>query len=101
MVFINQKNNVTCDERHSISILAAFSVDPHASTRSISTQTNISHTSVHRVLKTNLYHPYKIHYVQGLKPSDPERRLEFIANMVVLYENNPNIISNILWTDES
>ncbi|KAL5238891.1 hypothetical protein ACI65C_006301 [Semiaphis heraclei] len=42
---------------------------------------DISCSSVYRILHQNSYHPYKIHYVQGLKPTDPNRRLDFISKI--------------------
>jgi len=89
------------DENHQCSVLAAFELQPHASIRMIASQTDISCSSVYRILHQNSYHPYKIHYVQGLKPTDPIRRLDFISHMVVLHEEDENILSKILWTDES
>lgn len=84
-----------------MNVLAAFSNDPHASVRSVAKEMDISHTSVHRILKKNDFHPYKLHYVQGLKPSDPDRRLQYISKMICLHDQDKNILKKILWTDES
>uniref|UniRef100_A0A2S2PUA8 DUF4817 domain-containing protein n=1 Tax=Schizaphis graminum TaxID=13262 RepID=A0A2S2PUA8_SCHGA len=86
---------------HTVNVLAAFSNDPHASVRSVAKEMDISHTSVHRILKKNDLHPYKLHYVQGLKPSDPDRRLQYISKMICLHDHDKNILKKILWTDES
>jgi len=67
-----------------MNVLAAFSNDPHESVRSVAKEMDISHTSVHRILKKNDLHPYKLHYVQGLKPSDPDRRLQYISIIMAL-----------------
>ena len=56
--------------------------------------------SVHKIVKQNPYHPYKMTKVQHLHITDSQHRLNFIAWLVVTYENNPEILQNILWTDE-
>ena len=38
--------------------------------------------------------------VQHLRITDLQCRLNFIAWLVVTYESNPEILQNILWTDE-
>ena len=52
------------------------------------------------MVKQNRYHPYKMTKVQHLRITDSQRRLNFIAWLVVTYESNPEILQNILWTDE-
>lgn len=98
---VTEKKNTEREDVNTIGVLAAVSINPHASTRSIAQCTNISHNTVHRILKSNSYHPFKLHYVHGLKPSDPERRLTFISKMICLFDQDNDIISKIMWTDES
>lgn len=95
------KHYTAADDSHTVDVLAAFSVTPHASIRTVARQTDISRSTVHRILKNNLFHPFKLHCVQELKPSDPERKLQFISEIVCLYDQDSNILNNILWTDES
>ena len=68
---INNDNQTKC--------LAAIACSPNKpySTRKLAQEVGISHTSVHRILKTNKYHPYKTHILQGLHGDDMDRRLEF------------------------
>ena len=37
----------------------------------------MSKSSVHHILKTQKFHPYKVHLVQALNGEDTDRRLEF------------------------
>lgn len=79
------------NENHQVDVLAAFKIQPHVSTRMISRQMDISHSSVYHILKDNSYHPYKIHYVQGLRLSDPNRRLIFLLKIAMLCEEDEYI----------
>lgn len=82
-------------------MLAAVSVNPHVSIRSIEKLTTISKTSIHRFLQNNKFHPYKTSLVQHLKLSDSQRRLTFIASVAQFYESDNDIMNKIMWTDES
>lgn len=62
---------------------------------------DISYSSVQRVAKRYKYHPYKCVKVQQLLSNDFERRLHFVAQMVTKLDDDPTILSNILWTDEA
>ena len=86
---------------NTINILAYANVNPHVSTRLVAQELGVSKSSVHRVLKNNKYHPYKVHLVQGLTPEDPARRLAFIAEIFCKLEDDPSFLHKILWSDES
>lgn len=58
---LSSKNKIATDESHIVDILAACSNNPNVSIRAIALQTNIAKTSVHRILKYNTFHPYKLH----------------------------------------
>lgn len=81
-------------------VIGAVIENPHTSIELISETTNVTSTSVRRILKENGYHDYKIILVQELRPGDYERRLNFIAEMSILKEDNINFLYNILWSDE-
>ncbi|VVC25063.1 Protein of unknown function DUF4817 [Cinara cedri] len=51
--------------------------------------------------KKHKMHPYKIDFVQHLRAGDSIRRLEFIAWFNIKFYDNPLIVNQILWTDES
>lgn len=84
-----------------INVLAYIIIHPHVSIRTLAEEVGVSKSNVQRILKENKYHPFKIQLVQGLKPTDFERRLEFIACIQVILHESPNIFSQILWSDES
>lgn len=75
-------------------------MNPGNSTRQISTDVNACHTSVWRHLKKSRFKCYKIHISQKLHPGDPERRMEF-CNWLRRRPDFPDILQNIIWTDES
>lgn len=87
------------DEEHTVAVLARVFVDPHISIRQLATETDISYSSIQRILKDNKLRPYKIHLHQGLVPGDYERRLNFVAWLAVAQEMT--ILDRIMWSDES
>lgn len=89
------------DEANTVVVLGHAVINPHESTRSISTHCDISQSSVCRILKKAKFHPYRIHLHQGLHAADFTRRLEFIANMQVHLHDDHKFLSRILWSDES
>ncbi|KMQ86636.1 transposable element tc3 transposase [Lasius niger] len=58
-------------------IVAAVRNDPTLSTRSVARQLDVSHMSVHRVLKENEQYPYHYTKVQHLLPRDYQLRVNF------------------------
>ncbi|KAK3914508.1 Histone-lysine N-methyltransferase SETMAR [Frankliniella fusca] len=86
-----------------------LNADPHTSTRKIGKMLNMSHVSVHRIIKHDLgIHPFKRHAVQQLLPGDPPRRLQMcqcLLDKVDEAQNNPAFpgdffINRTSWTDE-
>lgn len=97
----NRRKTAT-NEANKIGVLASVAYNPHMSVRSIAQDSAISVGSVHKILKTNNYKPYKIHLVHGLYDGDDIRRLNFIADdFMELYSRIPNFLARILWSDES
>lgn len=85
---------------NAVTILEHIKVDPHTSIRTVSADTGFSKSSIHRIIKKHNYHPYRMSTVQHLRETDSERRLHFIAWLMISYEDNPEILNYILWTDE-
>lgn len=54
-----------------------------------------------RILKTNNYKPFKIHISQKLFPGDQERRLNFCRWLQEQIALDPNMLNNIIWSDET
>uniref|UniRef100_V5GSI1 DUF4817 domain-containing protein n=1 Tax=Anoplophora glabripennis TaxID=217634 RepID=V5GSI1_ANOGL len=82
-------------------ILQTVENNPTISLRNISEETGISYSSCQRMLSDNRFHPFKATIVHHLRPDDYQRRLDFLANFSVLYEEDNTITKKILWTDES
>lgn len=97
---VNRQKTAQTDD-NVINILAYLQVNPHTSIRFLEQELGISRSSIQRVLKNHKYHPYKVHLTQGLVPADPERRLNFIAEMSVQSNDDPSFLGKILWSDES
>lgn len=97
----NPRRRPIATDDNVINILAYIQVNPHISTRSLQQELGISKSTVQRVLKHYKCHPFKIHLTQSLTPADPERRLNFIAEMLVKIEDDPDFLNKILWSDES
>ncbi|KAJ8946258.1 hypothetical protein NQ318_004627, partial [Aromia moschata] len=66
-------------------ILNTIEDEPHISTRNLSRQSGISQTSVHRVIRRNLPHPYHIQKVQELLPEDLVKRVTFCQFITFIY----------------
>lgn len=81
-----------------VAILNAIQDDPHISTRNLSRQIGISQSSVHRVIRRNLLHPYHVQKVQELLPGDLVQRVNFCQ--FILHQDN-NFQKKILFTDEA
>ena len=58
-------------------VLANVARSPMKSVKKISQELTIGKSSLHRILKTQKFHPYKVHLVQALHGNDTDRRLEF------------------------
>ena len=89
------------NEAFEIEILGQVAVEPTASTRKLQTVTNISRTSIRRILKHHKFHPYKIHLVHQLNEDDFDRRQEFCEIMAERLRLDENYLFNICFSDES
>lgn len=97
----NPRRKPIITDNNVINILAYIQVNPHISTRCLQEELGISKSTIQRVLKQYKYHPFKVHLTQGLTPADPERRLNFIAEMSIKVDEDPFFLNKILWSDES
>lgn len=84
-----------------IAIIDAVLDDPTTSTRRISTQLQLPHNFVWRTINREVLHPYHYQRVHHLQPGDEVQRLAFCHWLLEQNEQNPNFISDTLWTDES
>lgn len=53
------------------------------------------------MLKDIKFHPYKLQVVQKLYTRDKEARVAFCTDMIGLLRENPDIMNNLLMTDEA
>ena len=95
------RNIHAADEGHTVVVLAYTEVNPTSSVRQIAAECNISKSSVQRILKRNHYKAYKFKRIHKLRPGDSERRLVFIAWVLVQYDHQPDLLRQIMWSDES
>lgn len=94
------ENQIVQNEGFNVAVLGHVNLDPTLGTRQLATISGISRTSFRRILKSNKFHPYKIHLVQELHEDDFDRRLEFCENMSERIINDPNLVFNICFSDE-
>jgi len=92
---------IVVNENSQFEIALAFVEEPHLSLRKASAQLNIPKDSVHRVMKSLKFHPYKIHLVQELNEDDPDRRMEFCETIMNIINDDPLFAQQIVFSDES
>lgn len=88
------------NEENQMEIAQAFVEYPHLTIRRAAEQHDISRMSVHTILKSIKFHPYKVHLVQELNEDDPDRRTEFCDLMMNKIDRDPNFLYNIVFSDE-
>jgi len=88
-------------EEKSLDVLQSFVENPHETLRSVALQHEIDPKSVHKILKVNKFHPYKIKLVQELNDDDPDRRVEFCETMMEMISQNPRFLENTVFSDEA
>lgn len=81
---------------------AASSSNATVSGRSIARTLNIPWATVRMILRKILkLYPYKMHFVQQLKPHDHSARLDFALSFLARMQVDDNWPSHIFWTDEA
>lgn len=89
------------DEATQIEVLGNFSMDRNTSIPKVAKLTHISVGSVHKVLKLNKFFPYKLQIHQQLSEDDYDRRIQFCEEITRKITDNPNLLKNICFSDES
>jgi len=82
-------------------VLVYVHLNPRSSVRHVGREVGESETLVHKILKKYKLLPYKPDFVQNVRITDSEKRLHFISWFTVTSEDDPLLLNNILWTDES
>lgn len=91
----------TISEEAQTDILAFVAANPHASVRDVTAEVGTSKSSVSRILRKAVMHPYHLQLLQKLEGMDLQRRLDF-ANWILLKTDEiPDFVDKVLWTDEA
>lgn len=88
-------------EDKEIDVLGFVMVHPTTSTRELSTECDISQSSVCRILKKHKFRSYKYQIHQHLYGDDNDRRLVYCNWFLNAVQQNPGFPFHILYSDES
>lgn len=78
-----------------------FIANPHSSLTWAANVDNLpSRSSIHRILKDEKFHPYKLQLRQELKPVDRDKRVEHAISMLDLIDSS-SFLDNVLFSDEA
>lgn len=81
-------------------VLQRVAQNPRTSTRAVASQVDCSGSTVHRILRRNNLHPFKLQKVHELRDGDAERRLEFCTLATQEQQARPNFLNSVLVSDE-
>lgn len=84
-----------------VDVLAAVAVNPRVSTRRIARERAMSHSTVHRVLRTQKFHPYHISLHKALAVQDHNTRLRFCQWATARHQQDAQFFKKVLWSDEA
>ncbi|EZA55652.1 hypothetical protein X777_04294 [Ooceraea biroi] len=82
-------------------ILQSFIENPHMSLSRTAQVHDIAPRSIHRIIRKNKLHPYKLQYVQEVQDGDNELCLRFCARIMELIDASPNFLYQLVVTDEA
>ena len=83
------------------SVRVAYTRNSRKSIRGASTQLQITHSTIHKVLHKNLqFYAYKVQLLQALKPEDKPRQKEFAAMMLDRLDSDPGFVKHVCFSDE-
>lgn len=88
-------------EEVQLNVLLNFQENPHTNSRAVAADHDICHTSVLKYLKIHKWHPYKVRLVHELNEDDPDRRVEFCANMMARCNADNHFVDRIIFSDEA
>lgn len=95
------KKWITKNEDKCLNVLLDATENKITSLSKISDRTDVSTSSVYRILKNNDFRPYKPKFISTLKERDFDPRFDFSAWFQGQIEENFNFPKHILWTDEA
>ncbi|XP_054263254.1 uncharacterized protein LOC128986764 [Macrosteles quadrilineatus] len=88
-------------EETRLNILLSVEENHHTSTRRIGNDFGISHMSVHKALKAEKFHPFKVQLIHELNEDDFDRRIEFCELMMQRCTLDPMFKNRIVFSDEA
>ena len=91
---VRTEENVAAIQQH-------FLDDPHTSTRRAAATLQMSRTSIQRVLKDLIFHPYKVQIVQKLHGEDIVNRLQFAREELTRIDETPSHLDQLIFSDEA
>lgn len=83
-----------------VNLLLAIQENPVTSARELARESDVSHKSVLKVIKSAKMHPYKMQMLHELTEDDPDRRIEFCEQMMHSLDNNHFSLDWIIFSDE-
>ncbi|ERL95996.1 hypothetical protein D910_00767, partial [Dendroctonus ponderosae] len=92
--------SVTEDEENVFTVIGSVIENPNVSQNLISKSTNISQSSISRIIKKHNFYPYKIQLCQELYGNNFENRTEFCIWVLDKVADNENVFENLLFSDE-
>ncbi|UYV72667.1 hypothetical protein LAZ67_10000255 [Cordylochernes scorpioides] len=90
----------TSDES-STAVLELFQRSPNKSSRQGARESDVSASSVLRILKRGKYRVYIPRLVQQLNDDDPDRMLQFCEWIQEMVIREPGFMGSIIWSDEA
>lgn len=88
------------DQDQQIDVLTDYLESPQQSIREVAEKHETTTFSVHKVLKTNKFHPYKIKLVHELNEDDFDRRMQFCETMQEKIAEDPYFVKKTCFSDE-
>lgn len=87
-------------DEQKVKVIALVAENPTTSTRAIASDVQISQSSVCKILKNDLYYPYKPLYNQFLCDGDSDRRLQFCQEIQAKFDADPSFLQKLAFSDE-
>ena len=82
-------------------VMGAFCWSPKKSVRRASDELELSKTNVHRILKDNKMHPYRLRILHELFDEDLAARRAFSTEMLQVIQNDDDFLNQVLFSDEA
>lgn len=96
----NKMMTVTGNEENAFLVLGSVIENPNTSTRKIARDTDISQSSVSRIIRKHKYHPYHIQLHQNLYGDDFQHRIDFCLWALDRVAEEEDFFKFVLFTDE-